>query len=80
MIQLYNCVILANFAIRSTLISASNNGYFEIYDSKIYHNYAVSNLISEIRNVWTEPVLDNTQIYDNDIISSNSMISEFKVV
>ena len=69
--------MVQNFAITSTLIYATNDGYFEIYDSKIFQNYAVQNVISEIFSSSYYSIIDNTAIYNNEAVSQESIYAEF---
>ena len=47
-IKVYNWNIIQNFAITSTLIYATNDGYFEIYNSKIHQNLVLFISITSI--------------------------------
>lgn len=69
--------MIQNFAITSTLIYATNDGYFEIYDSKIHQNYAIQNIISEMFSTSYLNIIDNTTIYDNEAISGDDIYAEF---
>ena len=56
---------------------ASNNGYFEIYNSKITQNYGILNIVSEIIdsiNLW---IIDNTKIYNNQFMTISDIFLEF---
>ena len=76
-IRIYRWSMIQNFAITSTLVNAANNGYFEIYSSTIHQNYAMLNIISEIFSSTYLWIIDNTAIYDNEIISKADILSEF---
>ena len=65
-----------NFASISGVIRVADNGYFEIYDSQIYNNYASQSPISELFNSAFESVIDNTTIYRNEALSYDEILSE----
>ena len=66
-----------NFASVSGVIRVADNGYFEIYDSQIYSNYASQSPISELFDSAFVSVIDNTTIYQNEALSYNEIQSEF---
>ena len=76
-IRIYRWSMIQNFAITSTLINAANNGYFEIYSSIIHQNYAMLNIISEIFSSTYLWIIDNTAMYENEIIAKADILSEF---
>ena len=65
-----------NFASISGVIRVADNGYFEIYDSQIFNNYASQSPISELFNSAFVSVLDNTTIYRNEALSYDEILSE----
>ena len=65
-----------NFASVSGVIRVADNGYFEIYDSQIYNNYASQSPISELFNSAFVSVIDNTTIYKNEALSYDEILSE----
>ena len=65
-----------NFASVSGVIRVADNGYFEIYDSQIFNNYASQSPISELFNSAFVSVLDNTTIYRNEALSYDEILSE----
>ena len=76
-IRIYRWSMIQNFAITSTLVNAANNGYFEIYSSTIHQNYAMLNIISEIFSSTYLWIIDNTAMYENEIIAKADILSEF---
>ena len=76
-IRMYRWSMVQNFAITSALINAANNGYFEIYSSTIHQNYAMLNIISEIFSSTYLWIIDNTALYNNEIVSKADILSEF---
>ena len=76
-IRIYRWSMVQNFAITSSLINAANNGYFEIYSSAIHQNYAMLNIISEIFMSTYLWIIDNTAMYDNEIIAKVDILTEF---
>ena len=65
-----------NFASVSGVIRVADNGYFEIYNSQIYDNYASQSPISELFNSAFVSVIDNTTIYKNEALSYDEILSE----
>ena len=65
-----------NFASISGVIRVADNGYFEIYNSQIYNNYASQSPISELFNSAFVSVIDNTTIYKNEALSYEEILSE----
>ena len=65
-----------NFASVSGVIRVADNGYFEIYDSQIYNNYASQSPISELFNSAFVSIIDNTTIYKNEALSYDEVQSE----
>ena len=65
-----------NFASVSGVIRVADNGYFEIYNSQIYDNYASQSPISELFNSAFVSVIDNTTIYKNEALSYDQILSE----
>ena len=65
-----------NFASVSGVIRVADNGYFEIYNSQIYNNYASQSPISELFNSAFVSIIDNTTIYKNEALSYNEVLSE----
>ena len=65
-----------NFASVSGVIRVADNGYFEIYDSQIYSNYASQSPISELFDSAFVSVIDNTTIYKNEALSYDEILSE----
>ena len=65
-----------NFASVSGVIRVADNGYFEIYDSQIFNNYASQSPISELFNSAFVSIIDNTAIYKNEALSYNEILSE----
>ena len=65
-----------NFASISGVIRVADNGYFEIYDSQLYNNYASQSPISELFNSAFVSVIDNTTIYRNEALSYDEILSE----
>ena len=65
-----------NFASVSGVIRVADNGYFEIYNSQIYNNYASQSPISELFNSAFVSVIDNTTIYKNEALSYEEILSE----
>ena len=64
-INIIGCSIYNTFAVNSGVIHASNNGYFNIINSEIYNNYAISSSVSQIIDVSTIPIIENTTFHDN---------------
>ena len=65
-----------NFASVSGVIRVADNGYFEIYNSQIFNNYASQSPISELFNSAFVSIIDNTTIYKNEALSYNEILSE----
>ena len=65
-----------NFASISGVIRVADNGYFEIYNSQIFNNYASQSPISELFNSAFVSVIDNTTIYKNEALSYDEILSE----
>ena len=65
-----------NFASVSGVIRVADNGYFEIYDSQVFNNYASQSPISELFNSAFVSVIDNTTIYKNEALSYDEILSE----
>ena len=65
-----------NFASVSGVIRVADNGYFEIYDSQVFNNYASQSPISELFNSAFVSVIDNTTIYENEALSYDEILSE----
>ena len=65
-----------NFASVSGVIRVADNGYFEIYDSQMYNNYASQSPISELFNSAFVSIIDNTTIYRNEALSYDEILSE----
>ena len=57
----------------------ADNGYFEIYSSQIYNNYASQSPISELFNSAVMSVIDNTTIYNNEALTYNEIVTEFNI-
>ena len=53
------------------------NGYFEIYNSQIYNNYASQSSISELFNSALTSIIDNTTIYSNEALTYSEIEIEF---
>ena len=70
-------MFINNFASVSGVIRVADNGYFEIYDSMIYSNYASQSPISELFDSAFVSVIENTTIYQNEALSYNEIQSEF---
>ena len=65
-----------NFASVSGVIRVADNGYFEIYNSQIFNNYASQSPISEMFNSAFVSIIDNTTIYKNEALSYDEILSE----
>ena len=65
-----------NFASVSGVIRVADNGYFEIYNSQIFNNYASQSPISELFNSALVSVIDNTTIYKNEALSYDEILYE----
>ena len=65
-----------NFASVSGVIRVADNGYFEIYNSQIFNNYASQSPISELFNSAFVSVIDNTTIYKNEALSYDEIMFE----
>ena len=65
-----------NFASVSGVVRVADNGYFEIYDSQIFNNYASQSPISELFNSAFVSIIDNTTIYKNEALSYDEILSE----
>ena len=78
-IKMYDWSMVANFAITSGLIQISNNRCAEIYNSVIHQNYAMLNIIMELFNSAYNWIIDNTEIYNNKIITKEDLESEFSL-
>jgi hypothetical protein len=74
-IKFYDCAISYNFAIQSGVIQASNEGYFEFYRSKIANNYAYTLPIGEVFVVSTNPLISNSTLKSNDILTKSEILS-----
>ena len=57
----------------------ADNGYFEIYSSQIYNNYASQSPISELFNSAVVSVIDNTTIYSNEALTYDEIVTEFNI-
>ena len=71
-----NCTFTNNFSITSTIFMTSLNGYFELYNSSIYNNFATNNPVGEIldsANLWT---MSNVVIYSNQALTISAINSE----
>ena len=66
-----------NFASISGVIRVTDNGYFEIYNSQIYNNYASQSPISELFNSALTSIIDNTTIYSNEALTYDEIMTEF---
>jgi hypothetical protein len=74
-IKFYNCTIENNFAIQSGVIQSSNGGYFEFYNSYILKNLALTIPISEVFIVSNVPIINNSTLSGNYIVSKQQIIS-----
>ena len=57
----------------------AENGYFEIYDSQIYNNYASQSPISELFNSAVMYIIDNTTIHNNEALTYDEIANEFNI-
>ena len=71
-----NCTFTNNFSITSTIFMTTLNGYFELYNSSIYNNFATNNPVGEIldsANLW---IMSNVVIYSNQALTISVINSE----
>ena len=57
----------------------TDNGYFEIYNSQIYNNYASQSPISELFNSALTSIIHNTTIYGNEALTYDEILTEFNI-
>ena len=76
-IKCYNCIFANNFASISGVIRVADNGYFELYSSQLYNNYASQSSISELFNSALTSIVDNTTIYGNEALTNDEITTEF---
>lgn len=62
-----------NFAIEAGLIYSYSDAYFEIYDSEITENYAMSISMAQIIDSAGTSIVSNSSIYGNHVISSTDL-------
>ena len=55
----------------------ADNGYFELYNSQLYNNYASQSSISELFNSALTSIVDNTTIYSNEALTNDEITTEF---
>ena len=65
-----------NFAITSGAINVIQNGFFELYDSFIFNNYAYNSPVSQLFDSQTESIISHSEIHNNQHISESEIIGE----
>ena len=55
----------ANVAQTAAIAEVTNNGYFELYNSDIYENYAYQTPVASILDSKLTSVISNCQIHSN---------------
>ena len=68
-----SCTVKNNFAIEAGLIYSYSDAYFEIYDSEITENYAMSISMAQIIDSAGTSIVSNSSIYGNHVISSTDL-------
>jgi len=65
-----------NFALSSGVGTAKEGARFEIYDSKIYNNYALLNPICLVFVTYNPSIFSNVEIFENEHISPDQLKEE----
>jgi len=73
-----SCSILNNFAIVSGVIKTNNNGVFLMSSTVLSSNYALSIPISEIFDVTFVPTITGCDIFSNENLSKDTVITSIE--
>ena len=78
LVILDGCSVFNNFAIQSGVIQINSNAHYQFFNSSFYHNYAISSSFGEIFDTSELSVISNCTIYQNYIITNQTLVSEIK--
>ena len=75
-LKFYEGIIFNNFAVQSSVIQSTTEGYFEMYNWKVYNNYALSLPVARILIVNQSSIIDNWTFRDNIAYSKQYILSQ----
>ena len=70
------CHIADNFALTAGVISVSVDGVFNMIESTLTRNMAISNPITLVTDSAKQSVIQQSTIYDNHMVESHDVMSE----
>ena len=72
-----NCIMSNNFAVSAGVVKTQSNGLFEFYNTTITQNYAQNNPMAQLFDSVSLSIIDNTTVYDNQVLNQKQILSEF---
>ena len=79
-VKIYDSLFSLNFAVSSGVIEATNNGYFEFYNTTIRNNYAVSSSVGLLFDVAGVSKVQSSTIEENMVLASSDVLKEVTVL
>ena len=76
LLQWVNWTITNNFSLKNGIMEVNSGGKLELTNWKIYNNYAIESPIGLIFETVDNWVIDNSEIYFNEALSNETVLSE----